>query len=273
MRRILFIITFLLLFGIVSSAPPATTVQNFPEGYSVIIHPIKNYFKVGEDVNFHIHVFNSSNGYPINQSTVCYLHLYYSNGTQIVAGHTSTVDDLYDYEINTLGGNITENLKSYHVFCFDGDIGGDSENTIEVTPSGEEHDITTFLSYIVLFISVLGVALLIKSQHDKTDFNSFEKNIISNKKHTGETLVKGLLGGLFKNSFIWLYFIGWILVLIMREIIYNYGSVTVYSYFVIIANIYSLGLFLVVIYMIGFMIQYLKEIFSMISEDNWGIGA
>lgn len=259
------------MFNFINAAAPVTTVQNFPEGYFVQVHPIKEYFKAGEDVNFHIHVFNSSNGYPVNDSIQCIIHLYKKNGSQFVSEYSTFPDDSFDYEINVLGGNFTEDLKSYHAFCFSGELGGDYENEITVTQSGDAPNTLKLISYIVLLILIFGIALLIKSQHNKTDFDSFEKSIISSNKHTGETFVKSLMAGLFKNSFIWLYFIGWIMVMIIKEIIYDYGSVDVYGYFVLMANIYSLGLFLVVVYMIGFMIQYLKNIYSMISDDNWGL--
>ena len=268
-----FLLFFLVLsmFSFALAVPPVTEVQNFPEGYNIQVHPIKLYFQEGQDVNFHIHVFNSSNGYPINESVQCALHLYAANGSHLFTGVTNTIDDMYDYEINVLGGNFTEQVRSYHVFCYNGGIAGDSAKAIKVTPAGTNIDMPTLISYILLLFSIIFIMLFISNQRSNTDFKSKESGIISNHKSTGQTLVKGILLGLFKNSFIWIYFLGWLLVLTIREILYEFSNVTIYSYFSLMANVYSLGLLLVSVYMIGYTIDYMRNIFSILTDQNWGI--
>jgi len=270
-KYLLSIILLLFMFNFVIAVPPVTTVEYFPQGYTIQVHPIKTIFKIGEDVNFNIHIFNSTNGVPINTSSTCVLHLYNTSGNHSFIGYQSNVSNIYDYEINIMGGNFTSYTKSYHVFCYGEGIGGDYPYSIEVTQSGEPMEFIRLVAYILLLLVVVGIMSFMVSKHSGTNFESSKKSIVENHKNMGETMVRGLITGLFKNSFIWLYFTGWIFILILREILYEFGSVVIYGYFELIANIYSLGLILVTVYMIGYLISYMRSIVGILVDRDWGV--
>jgi len=172
------------------------------------------------------------------------------------------------------GYNITP--KGYGIYlvsgyCYDG---GDYEKidySFMATMSGEERSIEDLYTNILLLLSVIAIMSFIVSKRGKTDFKSVEENIVREHNHVGETMVRGILTGLFKNTFIWIYFIGWILVLILRQILFEFGSVTVYGYFELMANVYSLGLLLVTVYMIGYLLGYMRDIFSILADNAWGV--
>jgi hypothetical protein len=147
----------LFLLPTVSAVPTVTTTQNFPQGYSIYVHPIQEYFKAGQDVILNAHVTNSSNGYPINTSINCILHLYNSTGEHINIQSINTTHEVYDYEFTILGGNFTKETKSYHIFCFNGGFGGDYAKAIEVTQTGIQN---TILFYIVILLISVGVVIL-----------------------------------------------------------------------------------------------------------------
>lgn len=160
-HHLVFFLSLICLIGFVSSVPPQTEVQNFPEGYSIEVHPIKQYFKAGEDVTFHAHVFNSSNGVPINESITCYFHMYKGNGEHVVTITQDTPDDLHDYEFFVAGGNLTKEVSSYHAYCVNGDIGGDYPFAIEVNESGLSNNPSFYFLILILSFGVIGVGFYI----------------------------------------------------------------------------------------------------------------
>jgi amino acid transporter len=157
-NKIVLVLCMLLFLNLVSAVPPVTQVQQFPEGYSITVHPIKTYFKAGEDVLFHAHIFNSSNGYPINSSLECFLHLYNTTNHKLIL-QTSTVNDLFDYEFFVKGGNFTEDVTSYHIFCLNGEIAGDYEYAIEITPTG--NTLETSIALLILFVLLILIVFMI----------------------------------------------------------------------------------------------------------------
>ena len=200
------------MFSLVSAAPPVTTVPQFPDGYSIEIHPIIDYFKAGQDITLNAHVENSSNGYPINDSITCWLHLYNSTGQHLVIQSTNTTDHLYDYEFYIKGGNFTKETKSLHIYCFNGNIGADRPYTIEVTPTGEYLDTPKAISYSMIFVVSLlmfiglligGIALPSNNKSDK-----FTGYVIAvrNMKY-----VKYVLLGLSYITLVWISYFIWMI--------------------------------------------------------------
>jgi len=262
------------MFSLVSAVPPVTTVSSFPDGYYIEVHPIMDYFKAGQDVTLNAHVENASNGYVVNSSLTCWMHLYNSTGEHVVIQSTNVTDHFHDYEFKILGGNFTKETKSFHVYCLNGGIGGNYPKAIEVTLSGESVSNLGLYSDIVLLIVVLVIMIMIKNIHNKTDFKKGTKKLIDedNGKNRGQTMAMGIVYSIFKNSFVWMYFLGWIIVLILKDIVYRFNTSEIYTYFTLIANVYSLGLFLVLVFMIGYTISYMKNMIGVLAENSWGVG-
>jgi len=161
------------------------------------------------------------------------------------------------YDVNGIGDK--DGVNDSFAFWFD------------ATLSGEQNNIPIIISNIVLLLSLLGLLSFVLYKHKKTDFESWDKNIVNNHKNMGQTLVNGFVYSLFKNSFIWVYFIVWLFILVLKDVIYRFNSAEIYSYFTLIANIYSLGLLLVVIFMIGFFTSYIRKTIETLSNKNWGL--
>ena len=171
--------------------------------------------------------------------------------------------------------NFTPNSSLRHDVNGNGDKDGlDSSFAFwfDATLSGEQNTTTIIISDIILLLVFISILLIINNTHKKTDFERWNKNIMDDHKNMGQTLVRGLIYGLFKNTFIWFYFIGWILILILKDIVYRFNSVEIYSYFTLAANIYSLGLLLVIGFMIGWFATYIRDSVSTLSDNNWGVG-
>jgi hypothetical protein len=147
-KLILLLYIVICFVGIVSAVPPVTTTIQFPQGYTIQVHPITQYFKAGEDLNLNAHVQNTSNGYPINASITCWLHLYNSSGSHLVILSTNATSELFDYSFKILGGNITERTKSYLIYCYGNGLGGYYSNPIQVNSVGKDLAIGDSILYI-----------------------------------------------------------------------------------------------------------------------------
>lgn len=171
--------------------------------------------------------------------------------------YTFTPNDTLRYDVNGIGDK--DGVDDSFAFFFD------------VTLSGERGNSQIIISDLLLLLSIIGIVFIIGYKHKKTDFDSWNENIISENKSTSQTLVNGILYGLFKNVFIWYYFLGWLFILILKDVIFRFNSADIYSYFTLIANIYSIGLLLVIVYMIGWTIDYMRSMANILTENNWGI--
>lgn len=179
-----------------------------------------------------------------------------NNGTTWTYNFTPTTSLRHD--VNGLGDK--DGTNDSFAFWFD------------VTLSGQQTNPSIIVSDIILLIALIGLLLMISDKHSKTDFKAVNKKIIDNHKNMGQTMVKGFLYDLFKNSFVWIYFIGWLVVLVLKDVVFRFNSSEVYGYFTLIANVYSLGLILVVVYMIGHFATYMRNTVEILTDNNWGVG-
>jgi hypothetical protein len=170
--------------------------------------------------------------------------------------------------------NFTPTTALRHEVMGKGDINGLADSFafwFDVTLSGEQNNSHIIVSDIILLLSVIVVMYMIGRSHSKTDFDSWSEEITDEHKNMGQTLVKSIIYSLFKNVFIWYYFLGWILVLILKDVIYRFNSAEIYQYFTLFANIYSLGLILATIFMVGYVVTYFRNAISILTDKNWGI--
>jgi len=156
-----------------------------------------------------------------------------------------------------------------------GDKGGVSDSFafwFDATLSGEQTNTPIIISDIVLLIAILGILMFMFYQHKSTDFEGWNKNILNKNKHTGQLLVRGFIYTIFKNSYIWIYFTIWLFILVLKDVVYRFNSSEIYNYFTLMANIYSLGLLLVLIFIIGHFITFIKNSVDSLSDKEWGVG-
>jgi len=166
-RKIIFTLVFLiLLFPLISSAQPS--FQKFISGYDIKI-PTQETLIQGRTYDFRFHVFNISNGVPIdNSSTDCFLHLYDNSGEHILnqtVPHElfSLVGVTNEWAVEVGGANFTKiGSYNYIIQCNSTVLGGYTEFGFEVTPSGKEFSIGTAIIYsTLLFIFILIIVGLV----------------------------------------------------------------------------------------------------------------
>lgn len=272
-KTLVFVMIFMSMFSFVSSAVVQTAVG--ADTYFVEYQKFE-YLEIGENFEVHARVFNQT-GYPLTNSSVnCTFGATYKNGTTALGGLMSfyqspLMDELGYFYFNVPGEALTGGKSSWVISCWDGGYGGFASGEIFITESGYEITLVEIVSYIILIMTILGVLFIINNKHSKTDFKQKRKEIVSDNKNYKKTMIKGMLHGLFKNIFIWNYFLGWLIILIIDNMLLRFPYQLVSEYFHIIVNVYSLGLLLVLIFMIGFMIDFIKGVTEDISKDNWGL--
>lgn len=144
-------------FSLVSAVPPFTQVQNFPNGY-IIEFPNFDYLNNGQDYNLHVHIFNSTNGYFLtNTSSSCYFHLYNSSGSHLLKAEMS-FEPPVDFSYNIGGGNFSENgFYSFIIYCNDSVNGGYIQKTIQITSYGDEPTMAEAISYGFFMLVCLAI--------------------------------------------------------------------------------------------------------------------
>lgn len=260
----------LIVLPFVSSVPPVTTISQFAEGYTLEVYPIKQYFVAGEDVNFHVHVFNTTNGMPINESLHCFFHLYHQNGSHLATLYNDAPDDLHDYEFLVLGGNFTKATRSYHAYCYDGGIGGDYAYAIEVNDSGFFQTASIYIIIFIFFSSLLiGMVILrtmfdYKRYYEKTYENYMSRNMV-------KSFFSGVVYYLFDNAFALYYLLGFGVMVTIVQIVYTFNVVALQTTFEYLMYLYSFGIVLVGVTLLGRLQEFIANIIKDAGSEKWGI--
>jgi hypothetical protein len=273
MKKYILIITLFLFLNInfISAVPPVTTIQEFPEGY-IILDAEQDYLKQNENYTHHWIVYNASNGVKIsNESLNCKMYMADSKGSLLFFQIAEYNEEGFFYvNIDKNNFSIT-GINTYAIDCNNSN-GGALAGAFEITPDGKENSLSIVIVNLIILLSLIGLLLIISYKHKNTDFSVWDQNIVKNHRNMGQTFVNGFLFTLFKNSFIWIYFIGWLFILVLNDLVYRFSSLEVYSYFKLISNIYSLGLILVIVFMIGLFASYMRKSIGLLEDDNWGLG-
>ena len=114
---------------------------------------------------------------------------------------------------------------------------------------------------------ILGVAVL----HKRINFEAWYNKIQTSDK----TFIKSSLAGvpyiLMKNVFLIYYLIGFPIIFLVTDLI-NYFNISSIAYmFQIFSNIYTVGLVLPGILLLGDTVKILYEIYENIENNNWGV--
>lgn len=91
---------------IVSAKPPfeITATDN-----GLRLEPVyQSYLRTGQDFEFEVHVFNSTDGGYIVSDTSCYIHIYGKGGTHLFEGYQDVVAHDFDYSFDVAGGNFSD---------------------------------------------------------------------------------------------------------------------------------------------------------------------
>ena len=136
-----FLVLILVTTLVTAQQPPFSQMIN--EGLSIDFIKINTY-EQNQDFTYNFHVFNTSNGVKLtNSSTNCTFHLFDNTGVHIIQEMEIPFDVIgEDWELTVLGGNFSRlGQYAYMVDCqsIEG-FGGSVSTNFDVTADGNERD-------------------------------------------------------------------------------------------------------------------------------------
>ena len=166
-----FLILMLVMLSVVGAAAPITSVSTAPSGLEIRT-AFPEVLMKDRAYDFHVHVFNTSDGAYMIEDTSCYIHLYNSTGHHIYEGVDSVASHDFDYAWDINGGNFTTaGILQYIIQCNDTiGQGGFLSSSLIVTPSGkylepEDSIINGFLGMLVLGLAFFFLAFAKGTEH------------------------------------------------------------------------------------------------------------
>lgn len=123
---------------LVSAEPPFQQEAGELEGLTLRFPPVDS-LKLGRNVTSNMHVYNSTNGLILSNTTVdCFLDLYNTTGGHLITNSKMEFDlDEVDFKKEILGGNFSIiGRHSFIIWCNSSTAGGFVSGGFEVTPSG-----------------------------------------------------------------------------------------------------------------------------------------
>jgi len=139
------------LITLISATPPQASQAEFGLDLRT---GVADHLKINTAYDFHVHVFNSSNGYPIYEETSCYLHLYTLDGHHQYEEIDTVVSHDFDYGWDVDAGNFTEiGEYEYIIQCNNSLAGGFVAGSFEVNELGNPEPDANLL----IFLMILGL--------------------------------------------------------------------------------------------------------------------
>jgi len=176
---IIYVMMFVLCLSSVMSVPPFQEISGV-SGYEIRYPQFEN-IELYQDFNLHIHVFNTSNGFPLDNNYVdfCNLHLYDITGNHILKGNL-TYDEDFDFEYYINGSVVfnTTGTKQFHIYCYNNNRGGSVSGIFNVVDSSdvlEDFEEQTADNILFLVFGIFTLILLIYA----VTVNRITFNIIS----------------------------------------------------------------------------------------------
>ena len=138
-RKIIVIaIVFLWLFSMVASSLAVKPVQTSYVGIGLVLEtPLQEIQIQDQDVEYHVHIFNASNGIMINSSEADCIYEVYDQSGEYIINNGVMEKEGSEFEIDVGGDNFSIlGLKSLSIYCNASGSGGFSNRVFEVTPNG-----------------------------------------------------------------------------------------------------------------------------------------
>jgi hypothetical protein len=169
-----------------------------------------------------------------------------------------TPNDTLRYDVNGLGDK--DGSPDSFAFWF------------EATLSGGQNNMTLVISDIFLIIIIMLLIFVIHNKYSKVSYKETNQKISeAHSGNWGRTFIKTLGNNFMRNSFLWYYSLGWLLLIVLKDLVYNFNSLEVYTFFLLCLDIYSFGMFLIIIVWIGILINHFSMITDMIGDMDLGV--
>lgn len=168
--------------------------------------------------------------------------------------------------------NSTNLLGRYDVRGISDGCEGTFATYFQINLSGIEKDTTLIVSNIFLILLILGVIYVLHHKYKGVSYQDSNRKLAqAHNGNWGKTFIKTLGNNLMRNSFLWYYSLGWLLLIVLKELIFTFNSAEVYQFFLLVLDIYSFGMFLVIVVWIGILIHHFRFITDLINDLNLGV--
>lgn len=272
-KNCLLFFVLIFLVSLVSSAPPVTTVQEFPEGY-VIVESSHEYLKQNQDYQYNFFVYNKSSGILIdNDSMTCNFFLANSSGEVIFSQEVIYFPDGH-WDIDILGGNFS-NIGSYPygVSCQDSS-GGALAGILEVNLKGEEQTTPLLFGYIILIGFFIITIFSYEYLNTKVNYEKWNNKIMT--KYQDRNYIKLVMSSigynLLKNKFVIYYLLGIPIMVLLTDLSATLNIAIMTQLLNVLSSIYLWCAVLIGLYFFGYVQEWLKDLFDKFKDLNWGMG-
>jgi len=169
--------------------------------------------------------------------------------------------------------NYTASIVGRHDFR---GVSDGCENTfatyVDVNLSGVENTTTLIISDIFIILAIAVIIFILHHKYKNSNKGESTKSITeSHNGNWGKTFIKTLGNNLMRNSFLWYYSLGWLLLIVFKDLVYNFNGLEIYNFFLFFLDIYSFGFFLIIVVWIGILINHFRIISDIIGDLNSGI--
>lgn len=208
-----------------------------------------------------------------NFATSCVLSdINYPSGTLEINQTGEVSDKTFTFFID--GGNYST-LGNYchNIVCTDGADTTSGDVCREVTTSGDTISGTKIAAYIMLLLFLFVCVFGFYSVQQKVNYEKWYKSILT--KYENKNIVKVVLSSmgynLLKNSFIWYYLLCLPLILLITDITYVFGVVSMIYLMKIILVVYYFGFLLVAVFFFGHVQEWTMQIVEEIKSLDYGV--
>lgn len=193
----------------------------------------------------------------------------YPNGTLALSNIEMTSSGSGEFYYNY---NLTGSLGRYDVRGVSDGCEGTFATYFNTTLSGVDQNMTLIIADIFLILSISFIIYIL--HHKYKGVSGTESAVSISEAHNGswgKTFIKTAANNFMRNSFLWYYSLGWLLLIVFRDLVYNFNGTEIYNFFVLGLNIYAIGFFFVIVVWIGILINHFRFITDMISDLNLGV--
>lgn len=263
----------------VSSAPPfSTSVTDKTVGIGIGA-PMIDVLKVNQSFDFNFHIFNATDGMPLDNSTIqCYFHLYNQTGKHIyyqLAKHDLNSEHLVanEWSIDVTASNLTNNgMYSYIIQCNNSLIGGNSENSFVVTPTGEPLNEIQLYSRIFIILLCISLVILIQWNSSRVNYDSWYNKMT--QQYQEKNIIKWSLSAvafnLMKNSYIFSYLVGLVGLLVLTNLTYFFNIISVLTIMKIVLGLYTWSAIIVCLIFFSQVQEWITGWVKDVQNMNWG---
>ena len=193
----------------------------------------------------------------------------YPNGTLALSNLEMTSSGSGEFYYNF---NLTEPLGRYDVRGVSDGCEGTFATYFEVTLSGVDQNMTLVIADIFLILSISFIIYILHHKYKGVSGSDSGKSISeSHNGNWGRTFIKTAGNNFMRNSFLWYYSLGWLLLIVFRDLVYNFNGAEIYNFFVLGLNIYAIGFFFVIATWIGILIHHFMFITELINDLDLGV--